>query len=1360
VSLPERDGSAIEPELVDLEPTARREERVRRAVELWKRQLVDVGGRNTLLYYRDLKQGTLDLGPGSTANPIAVNELLATRTVRLSRLFTDPEQLPVAAKRARTIRAKAREMYEERGLRTLNLAWGMASWTNTRTTSTPASPVLLRTASLATRGNMAEDFDVSLIDELEVNPTLLHVLQTEFAVELHGDDLLDLLDVAEADTPDPTPLFEHLAKAATDVPGFTVDPRVVLGNFSYAKLPMVKDLDAALDDLAGHDLIAAIAGDAAARGAILTRHVDVALDQPDRVPLGDEFLVLDADSSQTYAINAAVAGADLVIDGPPGTGKSQTISNLIASLIARGKTVLFVAEKRAALDAVVSRLETAGLGDLVLDLHDGIGNRKKVAEELAHSIAAVAQLPAADASHHRSHEKRREALVQHVAALHEPREPWGVNVYQAQVATLGVPAEARTDVRFTGTALEALDAAAAADARDALKDFATLDGHALLAGPDASGWAGAVRTGSITTSEAASAAGELVRRLQVSSIPDVTKDLNRAAQSVGVRPTGSIHGWREVVQLWVDVQAMLRTFDDSLYSADLAALADALLPAGKGRLARAAALVFDRRYRRARRTVRAFGRGARPNGPDMLGAVERAIGQRDRWRSVADPSRRPSAPQDVNSVRDRFLELVGELERLGHITARRDLTSLGTGDLLDQLADLLADQVLSRLPELSRLHAHLAGGGLEPLLRAAGERGLTRDQTLLAFDHAWHASILDAVSIGDFRIGAFSRDVHDRTSEEFRSGDHSHLGATPHRVRRACAERATRSRDTFQDEAHVVLKEARRKRGHIPVRQLFQTAPHVLTAIKPCWAMSPLVVAQVLPAEQRRFDVVIFDEASQILPADAVGSLLRADQAVVAGDPRQLPPTTFFLTSAEDDDAAEDEAALARLPSVLDVMSVILPPPKGTRTLEWHYRSRDERLIAFSNAEPSLYDWSLTTFPGAVGGDRIRHVLVPPRPGVPDEADSASDEVRRVVQLILEHAQLRPEESLGVIALGIRHADRIAESLRRACAGRSDLEAFFDENATEPFFVKNLERVQGDERDAIILSIGYARKSDGRPSYRFGPINVQGGERRLNVAITRAKRRMTVVSSFASSEMEPERLRSEGANMLQRYLAYAESGGSSLGPRSHHGAPMNAFERDVFHALTSAGIPVFAHYGTSGYRIDFAARHPTDPGRMVLAIETDGAMYRSARTTRDRDRLRREHLERLGWHFHRIWSTGWLRHRRQEIQRAVAAYESAVLVADGVAAPPPPDLPRTSEGTSPRRPPPRNTRPAVPQGLSILDYSQRQLVELIRWIESDTLLRTEDELLADVMVELGFERRGPRIVEAIGRATAAARRRT
>jgi very-short-patch-repair endonuclease len=449
--------------------------------------------------------------------------------------------------------------------------------------------------------------------------------------------------------------------------------------------------------------------------------------------------------------------------------------------------------------------------------------------------------------------------------------------------------------------------------------------------------------------------------------------------------------------------------------------------------------------------------------------------------------------------------------------------------------------------------------------------------------------------------------------------------------------------------------------------------------------------------------------------------------------------------------------------------------------LQWHYRSRDERLIAFSNAY--IYDKMLTTFPG-IGGDRcLSHLEVEWEPG--SDTNSPSAEVRRAVDLILEHAATRPDESLGVIAMGIKHANRIDEALRQRLLERPDLGDFFAEDVEEPFFVKNLERVQGDERDAIILTIGYGKNERGQMVYRFGPLLTEGGERRLNVAVTRAKRRLTLVTSFSSGDLDPDHLNSQGMRLLRNYLIYAESGGANLGEQALAIPALNPFEVDVRDTLMREGLRLTPQYGASGYRIDFAVHHPDYPGRFILAIECDGASFHSAETARDRDRLRQEQLERIGWRFHRIWSSEWFHNKKAAVEKVIAAYQAAISdgaltqlrtrdgrrqeILDGASSSIPGAKTDTDEqprqrvdsAASPARATEhisrRSPRPNVPRGWKIHEYWRHQLVEIVKWIESDDLLRTEDEVIDEAMRELGFRRRGANIVATLRWAVREAR---
>ena len=688
-----------------------------------------------------------------------------------------------------------------------------------------------------------------------------------------------------------------------------------------------------------------------------------------------------------------------------------------------------------------------------------------------------------------------------------------------------------------------------------------------------------------------------------------------------------------------------------------------------------------------------------------------------------------------------------------------DKTAEGISSLAQEL---LSDQhTLFQLPRLHDVEHRLRAVHVGPLLDKVTSGAMSDDALEAAFDHSRLRSIQREVLLEDSRLSGFQGSRQSRYVREFQQADTSHLQGNPPRVARRIAEHAVTALNQNHGQDQLIRKEARKKTRHLPLRSLFEQAPDALAAIRPCWAMSPLDVAQTLPPRPL-FDLVVFDEASQVLPCDAVPALLRGRRAMVAGDSRQLPPTTFFDSTGGDDDLEEDVESMADYESILDVMDAQL----SRRPLTWHYRSQDERLIAYSNQE--IYHGSLTTFPGANSDRCLSWELVPHRMGVATKKGSNSDEVLQVVDLMIGHARARPDETLGVIAMGINHANRIEEVLRQRLGEERDpaLEDFFNEANEERAFVKNLERVQGDERDAIILSIGYGKNADGKMLYNFGPLNREGGERRLNVAITRARKRMTLVSSFDYADMDPERTRSTGAKMLRGFLKFAQSGGTALDGADDR-PPLNPFEIDVHDKLTAAGLKVIPQHGCSGYRIDFAVYHPNRPDQFALAVEADGASYHSSLTARDRDRLRQEHLERLGWRFCRIWSTDWFNDHRREVDRVLAAYEKAVEAIDaGIDSPPnAPDQPEEPLGDLDTTTPPKPADPPPSRGIkpfmrsyvsSIDDISHHELVALVRWINSDGLLRTNEQLFEEVFGELPFKRRGAKINAAINKAISAA----
>ncbi|GAA2363303.1 hypothetical protein GCM10010170_060080 [Dactylosporangium salmoneum] len=1325
---------------------------VQEAARRWRSQLIDLGGRNTLLYYRDLRSGTLDL---SAADPVSLQSLLGGRTLSLGHLFADRDAHAAAIKRARTIRNKARELAEERGIETCFAAIGSATWSPPPGGgAAPAAPVLLRSALLRARGAAEEDFDLTLQGDLELNPTLLQLLEEDFGVRVDADELEELVSYTAGF--DAQPLYERLVKEASGrVRGFAISPRFVLGTFSYAKLPMVTDLRVAARALVEHDVIAAIAGDRDAQAA-LRPAPGLALRDPDWIPPENEFLVLDADSSQNYAINAVLAGQHSVIKGPPGTGKSQTIANLIASLVARGKRVLFVAEKRAAITAVTDRLARRGLGDLVMDVHDGTTSRRKVAADLKAAFDSAARIAQPELGVlHETLTVRRAALNDHDEAMHLPREPWDVSVFQAQTEMIRLSGAVvpMTEVRLRGPVLTALDAATARRVREQLRDYATLGGFALDGLQ--SGWVGAA----VHSPADAEAAFELAEKLSTRTLPDARPALRYVQEHAGLRAPADLAGWRALFALLDAVAATLARLREEVFRTDLAAYIASAADAD-WRRAHAGQPGTDLSWwarRRMRKQAAQLWRGpGTPSRPELFAGLQGALAQRQEWARLAADGGTPRLPAELARARAAFDQLDVQVQQLQRYCPQLPMAGMDLDRLGRLVAALAADErTLRRMPRLNELAAGFASFGLDPLLADLRARRPDADGAAAVFDACWHASILQHLNFTDPRVGAFDGPLHARNVAEFRDADRRHIDATTTRVLRAVAEHITRTRDEYPDESRLVEHQANLKRRHLPIRQLFATAPHMLTALRPCWAMSPLVVSQLLPPQADLFDVVVFDEASQVTPADAVPALLRGRQIVVAGDEHQLPPTSFFTAAEEgttpdplgvNADGSIDLSLTSGYESILDVLTALLPG----YMLRWHYRSQDDRLIGFSNAH--IYDGSLVTFPGVAGVGSVSHVHVPFDASGEASEDSATAEVQRVVELVLQHAQVRPNESLGVITMGITHAERIDLALRKALAARPELHPFFAETSTERFFVKNLERVQGDERDAIILSIGYGKNSAGRLLYRFGPLLLPGGERRLNVAVTRARRRMTLVSSFTAADMDPARTTSDGVRLLRAYLEYAESGGTGLTGAASAFSQLNAFEQDVRDRLAAAGIPVVPQFGTAGYRIDFACAHPTVPDEMVLAIETDGASYHSASTARDRDRLRQEQLERLGWRFHRIWSTDWFADPVAETSRARAAYDEAVAAVDARRTDEPTvvlnlaaDEPEPVAGEDSRPLP----RPALTPGRPIGEYPRELLVDLIRWIESDTLLRTEEQVIEEARRQLGFKRGGSRINAAL-----------
>ena len=565
--------------------------------------------------------------------------------------------------------------------------------------------------------------------------------------------------------------------------------------------------------------------------------------------------------------------------------------------------------------------------------------------------------------------------------------------------------------------------------------------------------------------------------------------------------------------------------------------------------------------------------------------------------------------------------------------------------------------------------AQLRAADLLPFLDAALDRGLTPDLLPTAFRrHFLHRWIDHLLNTDATLLGAV-REALTRARECFCRADEAHLlinratlQATLSQCRPNCDHAIAGS------PIATLLREGAKSRRRMSVRALLRETGALVQTLKPCFLMSPLSVSTYLDEGAVRFDTVIFDEASQIFPEDAIGAICRADQLIVVGDNRQMPPTSFFKSFVE---AEEGEASDAGdFESVLDLCATFLP----TLSLRWHYRSRNEALIAFSNA--AFYGGRLVTFPSAHPDRPGFGVGYEPVEGLFDRATHTNRaEAERVVDLVAEHLARTPTRSLGVVAFSVAQQELIERLIDRRrqedpafdAALRQNEEGQSEEDAA-PFFVKNLETVQGDERDVILFSVAYGPDKTGRLLHNFGPLNNEGGERRLNVAITRAKERIVVIASIHAADIDLSRSKAEGVRLLRAYLDFAEHSVAALpqtqpSPATAEPPEAGGFAREVADCLREAGFAVEEQVGCSSFRIDLAVRAPDGDG--ALAVECDGVAAAMTANARDRERLRRSVLEGLGWRVHRVSSVDWFRHPAAEREALLQAARAAM------ASPPP-----------------------------------------------------------------------------------------
>lgn len=1261
------------------------------------------------------------------------------------------------------IHAAARTGLEEGGANTLYMAIGFLRWTEAeKAEAAHLAPILLVPVTLE-RQSVRGGFRLRRHDdEAIVNPTLLQLLKTSFELRVAGLDVIPTDDKGI----DVVKVLQSFRLAVRDISKWEVIEDAYVGIFSFTKYLMWKDLQDRTEQLKANRVVRHLIdhpGEAFARdepGAALERLDDVYRPQDILAPLL-------SDSSQMKAICAVDAGRDLVLEGPPGTGKSQTITNLIAHSLAKGKTVLFVSEKMAALEVVHRRLDSIGLGPFCLELHSAKAKKAEVLLQLGKSLEAGGQRTAEDWAREAERlAQLRQELNGLVDALHR-QHACGLTVFEAMGTCIEHAGQTPSPMPWADPLAHSRDdldrlrettrrmAALAGDLgnlrdhvlhyightewtpswQDELLELGETTDQAIAALREKAEVVGNVigQSAQGLSLEAYSALDQLSDVLLTA--PRVPVGLARQAHDLGARARVAAlvrHGlarnehWQRVGDGWTPQLAKLNAPElQAAWSAastswwPKSALAKRAL---KGRLT---AFRRDGKRPTDRQIQAVLGPLVEVNDEDnilrsMQADAETLLGNAyqgldTNWPSLDSHEKwatkftdivalaAPPGPDTAEKLRASLQPLIAENRALLSPSgpAGRALLEYRDAwrqvrqklDSINQLAKVVeplqgppgADGALERIQSAlvgwksaarilqpwclwRNVREQAIAQGLQGVVSAleGGAIGLNKVESHFEFSYRswWLKKTIDTDPI----LRAFSSADHERKIREFRTADARFQKLTEGYVAAILSGRipSTAGLTVGADsEMGRLRRELQRQRGHMPVRQLVKGLPSLLPKLKPCLLMSPLSVAQYLDAGYAAFDLVVFDEASQIPVWDAVGAITRGKQLVVVGDPKQLPPTNFFNKSTGTDADGVDDGQVEDLESILDEC---LGAGMNRLSLQWHYRSRHESLITFSNV--NYYESRLVTFPSPVTDDvavRFERVY-----GVYDRGGSRTNraEAEAIVAGIETHylAPGKQTVSLGVVTFNQPQQALIETLLDARRRGNPRLDEAIAARSQDPLFVKNLENVQGDERDVIFFSITYGPDAAGKMTMNFGPLNGEGGHRRLNVAISRAREGVVIYSTLLPEQIDLARVRAAGVRDLKHYLEFALKGPRALVEQSVPTGlePDSPFEVAVIRALRDKNWTVHPQVGCSGYRIDIGVVDPKAPGRYLVGIECDGRTYHSGATARDRDRLRQHVLEGLGWRIHRIWSTDWWMNPDGQIEKVLSRLQE--LLAEDEAA--------------------------------------------------------------------------------------------
>lgn len=1157
----------------------------------WRAELARLGGRNSLLHVDDSPRSRVEL---STTHPGGLAQFITGKTTLLSSLIRDEIALRTAKIAAAAVAARSLDLATARGIDAVHLGIGLAEWSHDGEHF--RAPILLRPLAIRRRGR---DFELKLRGRATLNPAFARVLHDQFQVTLDAEGFAALADADGSFKPNA--VIDRLRGLTSHIEDFQVSPRLIVSTFAEVASALVADADQ-LD----HPVLDALAGNETAMSMLADAHTSVAsVGADERTPQTDA-LLLDADAEQENVIAQIAAGNSLVVKTLPGTGGTQTIVNAIGALIAQNRRVLVVSPRRASLQSIAQRFGEIGLGGVAVspgslrrDLIRSISRNEKVRPPSVDEVDdALARL--------------RSVLLDYRGALTRRDEALGVTVLDcvAELSRLALlPEPPSTTARLSRHAIERL----ASDRRRAAEIMATAaELGEFKYGPGDSPWYGA----QFANGDDALRAHAVAQRLDAESLPRLLERAERLLAHTHLRPFQSIAELGIYLRLLVDLRDTLDKFVPMVFDRSLTELIAATAPrkdfpemtGGNRRRLRKLALEYVRP-------------GVRIG--DLHGALVRIQQQRVLWHRYVAEGAMPEVPVGLSEVQVAYQEVAQDLAALdvplGLTERETQLESRPIAELTSRISALAAESdVLHNLQERTALTGALRELDLAPLIEDLARRHVPEDRVALELELAWWTSALQSLLASDRALLAANTSVIERLEADFRLVDEAHVAGSAQVLAWQLAETWRIGIVDWPDEAAGLKRLL--SRPEVTSFDLQTTAPHLARPIAPVWLASPYEVTDIVDTVP--FDAVFLVDAGALTVAESIAAIRRGKHVVAFGDPVTQTPSPFSIAVGEpaepeyDVDVLHASSALARL-------SELVP----TLTLTRSYRPGGEDLAELVNRR--FYGGRIQSLPWAgsfLGHPSISIEYVADGHGMPDPdsgaVESPEAEVDRVVSLVLDHAARKPHESLMVITASEKHAVRVMQAVLAALVDRPDLAEYLIGDRAEPFAVSTIAQAAAQSRDRVIFSIGYGRTPHGRVLSDFGALGEPGGDRLLAVAMTRARRAMTIVSSFRSDDLDDGRV-AHGAIALAEILA--EVGARQVEePVPDDSDPMLV---DLARRLEARGLRVaLGHRGKLGL---VAAR-----GGMCLAIETDAVLLESS--LRESLRLRPEILRRLGWHYLRV----------------------------------------------------------------------------------------------------------------------------